>query len=180
MTFLALNAAIEAACAGEQGRGFAVVAGEVRRLAERTGKATHEIEEMITSVQNDAKTAVESIHAEIARVNATAASATRAGESIQEILVASDKVNGMVNQIATASHEQSAATNEVNRNLDEIARAIRMSSDSAQDTAKASAELSRLASELQGLVCRFHLDSGDEASTRGVGKAARQPHPKAA
>jgi methyl-accepting chemotaxis protein len=163
---LALNAAIEAARAGEQGRGFAVVAGEVRRLAERTGKATHEIGEMITNVQNEAKTAVDSIHSEIASGDATAVSAARAGESIEEILAASEKVNGMVNQIAAASHQQSAATDEVNRNLSEIARVIQMSSAGTEDTAKASAELSRLASELQGLVSRFHLSAAAPSAAR--------------
>jgi methyl-accepting chemotaxis protein len=156
---LALNAAIEAARAGEQGRGFAVVAGEVRRLAERTAQATREIGEMITGIQSEAQKAVESIKMEIVHVNESTESASRAGSSINGIIEASDNVKEMISQIATASMEQSAATDEVNRTLKEIAQVIDHSTAGTQDSAKASAELSRLAGDLQAHVSEFRLAS---------------------
>jgi methyl-accepting chemotaxis protein len=154
---LALNAAIEAARAGEQGRGFAVVAGEVRRLAERTGTATREIDGMITGIQSEAQKAVGSIRAEIVHVNESAESAARAGNSINGIIHSSETVSQMIEQIATASHQQSSATEEVNRNLNEIAQLIERSTGGAQDSAKACADLALLASEMQDLVARFRL-----------------------
>lgn len=160
---LALNAAIEAARAGEQGRGFAVVAGEVRRLAERTGQATKEISGMITAIQSEAQKAVSSINEEITQVNDTTDAASRAGSALNDIIESSDKVKEMITQIATAATQQSAATDEVNHNMAEIAHLIDMSTDGTQDSAKASAELSRLAVELQNLVGQFRLESGGSA-----------------
>ena len=155
---LALNAAIEAARAGEQGRGFAVVAGEVRRLAERTAQATHEIGGMITSIQSEAKKAVDSIKAEIVHVNESAESAGRAGSSINGIIKASENVKDMISQIATASHQQTAATDEVNRNLNETTHIIELSTTGMQDSAKACAALSQLASELLNSISQFRLE----------------------
>jgi methyl-accepting chemotaxis protein len=154
---LALNAAIEAARAGEQGRGFAVVAGEVRRLAERTAQATGEINGMITSIQSEAKKAVDSIKAEIVHVNESAESAGRAGSSISGIIKASENVKDMISQIAAASHQQSAATDEVNRNLNETTQIIDLSTAGMQDSAKACATLSQLASEMLESVSQFRL-----------------------
>jgi methyl-accepting chemotaxis protein len=154
---LALNAAIEAARAGEQGRGFAVVAGEVRRLAERTAQATNEIGGMIASIQSEAQKAVDSIKAEIVHVNESAESASRAGSSISSIIKASENVKDMISQIATASHQQSAATDEVNRNLSETTQIIELSTAGMQDSAKACATLSQLSSEMLESISQFRL-----------------------
>jgi methyl-accepting chemotaxis protein len=117
---LALNAAIEAARAGEQGRGFAVVAGEVRRLAESTRNATSEIAQMIESITANTHAAVEAMTSGTDRVSRGMEITARAGESLQRIIAATDQVESMIAQIATASTEQSVAAQEFSQNLEVI------------------------------------------------------------
>ncbi|MBN1301021.1 MAG: methyl-accepting chemotaxis protein [Melioribacteraceae bacterium] len=154
---LALNAAIEAARAGEQGRGFAVVADEVRKLAERTTKATKEIAEMITNIQKDTSGAVTSINKGTDEANNGKELAVKAGESLEEIILASQSVLDMVGQVATASEEQSAAAEQISRSMEGISSVTQQSAAGVQQIAKASEDLNRMTVNLQNLVSKFRL-----------------------
>ncbi len=117
---LALNAAIEAARAGEQGRGFAVVADEVRKLAERTTKATTEIAAMIKGIQEDTSGAVTSMEEGTSQVEAGTELTIQAGESLTKIVSVVNEVQSVIEQIATASDEQSATAEQISSNVGNI------------------------------------------------------------
>jgi methyl-accepting chemotaxis protein len=161
---LALNAAIEAARAGEQGRGFAVVADEVRKLAERTTKATKEIAQMIETVQSDTRTAVEDMKGGTRQVEVGVQTTSKAGDSLQEIITAAQKVDDMVAQIATASIQQSTATEQINSNIEQIAKISQESAAGAQQSARACQDLSNLALDMQQVVAQFRLAQDDSAA----------------
>ncbi len=156
---LALNAAIEAARAGEQGRGFAVVADEVRKLAERTGKATKEITDMIKGIQSDTKGAVTSMEQGIAEVQQGRDLADKAGESLTAIATYSQKVMDMIQQIATAAEEQSAASEEIARSVEGIAKVTKENATGVEQSAAAAEQLNRQAEGLQKMVSRFKVNA---------------------
>lgn len=158
---LALNAAIEAARAGDQGRGFAVVADEVRKLAARTTQATREIGEMIAVIQGETHHAVQAMESGTTLVEAGVASTRQAGAALDQIIRTSGQVGEMITQIATAAVEQSAATEEVTHNLERISQDAADTAVSADQTARAVAELSSITRDLQKLTCQFRLDCRD-------------------
>ncbi len=156
---LALNAAIEAARAGEQGRGFAVVADEVRKLAERTSKATKEIATMIQSIQQETKSAVVAMESGMKQVEAGVETTTQAGSSLHEIIQSAEQVGDMVTHIATAATEQSSATEEVNASIEQIAKITAETAEGSQQSAKACHDLSSLALDLQNVVSQFKIET---------------------
>ncbi|MDT3715995.1 methyl-accepting chemotaxis protein [Pseudomonas soli] len=152
---LALNAAIEAARAGEAGRGFAVVADEVRALAHRTQQSTSEIERMIGSIQGGTEQAVDSMRTSTERAESTLNIARGAGLALDTIAGAVAQINERNLVIASAAEEQAQVAREVDRNLVNINDLSVQSATGAHQTSAASAELSRLAVDLNGLVARF-------------------------
>ena len=162
---LALNAAIEAARAGEQGRGFAVVADEVRKLAERTSKATKEIATMIESIQTETKQAVQAMELGSKDVQVGVEKTTASGAALEEIIQTAEHVGNMISQIATAAGQQSGATAEINSNVSQISSLTQESATAAGQTAQACTGLSNLALDLNKLVGQFKLD---ESSKHGV------------
>ena len=155
---LALNAAIEAARAGEAGRGFAVVADEVRKLADRTTKATDEIADSIRAIQADTDQAVDRMSAGQEHVKAGVGQATAAGQSLQQIVEAANEVASMVQAIAAASEEQSIAGEEVSRSVQQISAMTRDNSVHMGESAAAASELRERSDALSELVGHFKLD----------------------
>jgi len=154
---LALNAAIEAARAGEQGRGFAVVADEVRKLAERTTKATKEIADMIKKIQGDTGEAVRSINSGTEEVEKGKELASKSGESLDEIIKGATETVDMVNQVAAASEEQSAAAEQISRSIEGISSVTQESALGTQQIARASEDLNQLTDNLQELISQFKI-----------------------
>lgn len=154
---LALNAAIEAARAGEQGRGFAVVADEVRTLASRTQQSTQEIQEMIQRLQSAASKAMEVMGSGRSYAESSVDQVTRARENIENISNVISNINDMNIQIATASEEQSAVTEEMNRNITSINDVSDQTMDTVRHMADANGRLGQQAKHLNQLVVKFKL-----------------------
>ena len=145
---LALNAAIEAARAGEAGRGFAVVADEVRKLAEKTMSSTNDVGNAIKAIQESTAKSMESVDHAVEQIAEATELASESGRALEEIVAMADVTADQVRAIATASEEQSAASEEINQS---ILRCNDMSGQIASAAAEAAKAVADLAQEAQNL-----------------------------
>jgi methyl-accepting chemotaxis protein len=188
---LALNAAIEAARAGEQGKGFAVVADEVRKLAERSSRATKEIATLIAEVQAGTNQAVKAMQVGAREVEAGAELAARSGAALDAISSAFESSSAAVaritksmtsmqessaglvtasDAIAAIAQETNAAAESMSGNAEQVAHAVESiaaiseeNSASAEEVVAAAATLGEMASSMEGLVGRFKIGESEAA-----------------
>lgn len=145
---LALNAAIEAARAGEHGKGFAVVADEVRKLAERSGKATKEIAGLVTSIQKGTEVAVQSMEVGTKEVDSGVQIATEAGDALNEIVSAVESTVQEIEAITQAIGQISEATGEVSSAAQSVAAITEQNTAATEEMAAGSSEVNKAISQI--------------------------------
>jgi methyl-accepting chemotaxis protein len=168
---LALNAAIEAARAGEHGRGFAVVAGEVRNLAGESKVATNNIEELISSIQNNSEktaaaikssyneiqTGIESVNKTIDALNRIISESNVVAQGITEITKATEDQAQATTRVMQGMEQSSAITRENQERMEDMAALAEETSASTEEIASASAELANMAERLKKMMERFKV-----------------------
>ncbi len=154
---LALNAAIEAARAGEQGRGFAVVADEVRKLAERTSKATTEIATLIGDIQNHIGETVSGMQQANTQVAESLVLVGKSEAALHRIGDDSREVASNVESIIDAIREQDSAIHQVAANIEKIAQMAEENSTAAASSNDTAEQLDKLSGALKDSVIRFKV-----------------------
>jgi methyl-accepting chemotaxis protein len=154
---LALNAAIEAARAGEQGRGFAVVADEVRKLAEKSAQSATEIDVVTKAlgaqseqVERSVQSGLQSLQTSQAHIESVASVLVQANESVTG-------VNAGVDNITASVNAQKQSSQEIARNVENIASMAEDNNAAVQRTVRAVQDMERLAAALENSVGRFKV-----------------------
>ena len=148
---LALNAAIEAARAGEHGKGFAVVADEVRKLAERSSKATGEIAELISGIKTVTDQAVAAMEVGTTEVENGTALGRKAGEALGEIQKAIGGVLTQIEDMSAAAQQMTASSAGVVKSIESVSAITQQSSSATQQMAANSSEVTKQVEQIAAI-----------------------------
>lgn len=154
---LSLNASIQAAMAGEAGRGFAVVADEVQRLADRSGQASRQINELVNTIQRDTADAVTSMEQATREVVEGTNLADAAGRALNEIEQESEQLAALIQQTAEQTMTHSQTASEISNRMNSIRTATDEAVSGVRRTAQSISNLDRVAQELQESVAGFKV-----------------------
>lgn len=149
---LALNAAIEAARAGDAGRGFAVVADEVRKLAEKTMVATKQVETSIRNIQQTSVQSTQQMEQASDRIEKAIILAQQSGEALGQIVSFADSTYEQVQNIATASQEQSSASEQISQTVEEVSGISADIVESMNQSTVAIGKIGQLVDQLLSLI----------------------------
>lgn len=152
---LSLNASIQAAMAGEAGRGFAVVADEVQRLADRSGQASRQINELVNTIQRDTNDAVTSMEQATREVVEGTNLADAAGRALTEIEQESEQLTALIQETAEQTLRHSKSAQEISSRMTAIRTATDDAVQGVRSTAQSISNLDRVAQELQESVAGF-------------------------
>jgi methyl-accepting chemotaxis protein len=165
---LALNAAVEAARAGEQGRGFAVVADEVRKLAERAQSATKEIADLISGIQNGVAETITAMEKGTQEVAGGYEQASKAGQSLDDILSRSKDMGVQVEQISSAAQQLTAMSSEMVKLSDNISAIVEQNTAATEQMSATAKQVSRSVESVAGVA------EENSAATEQVSAAAEE------
>ncbi len=154
---LSLNASIQAAMAGEAGRGFAVVADEVQRLADRSGQASRQINELVNTIQRDTNDAVSSMEQATREVVEGTNLADAAGRALGEIERESEQLTSLIQETANKTLQHSKAASEISSRMSTIRVATGEAAQGVRNTAQSISNLDLVAQELQESVAGFKV-----------------------